>query len=113
MPRPATACQTLTIGQLAKRWGVSADRVRQLARSGQLAGAFTIPSAGRYGATLKIPLETVLRLETEDWAVTPRSGQSGPRPPRRKAASGPALKHFPGLAATSAPAPGSGAAAPC
>ena len=107
MPRPQAECQTLTVGQLARRWGVGADRIRQLVEGGFLAGAFTIPSAGRYGATLKIPLAAVIQVETEDWAVVPRGKQTGPKPSRRKDDSGPALKHFPKLAASPEPASGS------
>src|SRR5262249_30212442 len=93
MPRSQTHCQALTIGQLARRWGVSPDRVRELVESGLLPGAFSIPSAGRYGATLKVPLTTVLQVETEDWAVVPQPKQPGPKPRRRRSGSGPALRH--------------------
>jgi hypothetical protein len=113
MPRTVTSCQALTVGQLARRWGVSVDRVRQLVRAGHLPGAFTIPSAGRYGATVKVPLDTVLRVETEDWAVLPRArAQAGPKPGRRGGDAGPALRHFPNLRATPGPAFGSPGAAP-
>ena len=103
MPREDTPCQALTVGQLAKRWGVSADRVRQLIRNGQLPGTFTIPSAGRYGATVKIPLVTVLKVESEDWAIVPSSRGARPRSRRRRGDSGPALRHFPELAANDPP----------
>jgi hypothetical protein len=106
MPRNRVACGTLTVGQLARRWGVSVDRVRQLVLTGQLPGAFAIPSAGRYGATLKIPLATVIQVETEDWAVLPQP-QAGPKPGRRRGDAGPALKHFPKLATSPEPASGS------
>ena len=100
MPRPQPQCQTLTIGQLAKRWGVSADRVRKLVLGGQLPGAFTIPSAGRYGATVKVPLATVLQVEAEDWAVAPAKQGARPKRPRRGGDSGPAFRHFPKLRAS-------------
>jgi hypothetical protein len=106
MPRTETTCQALTIGQLARRWGVSADRVRKLVLGGQLPGAFVIPSAGRYGETLKVPLATVIRVETQDWAVAPQGERAGPKPPRRRGDSGPALKHL-------KPAPTPGPASGC
>jgi hypothetical protein len=90
-------CQALTVGQLARRWAISAKRVRELVLGGHLPGAFTIPSAGRFGATLKIPVDTVLKVETEDWAVVPQPAQARPKP-RRRGDSGPALRHFPSLA---------------
>ena len=107
MPRSQTECQTLTVGQLARRWGVSAARIRKLVESGLLPGSFTIPSAGRYGATLKIPLATVIQVETEDWAVVPQGNRPRPKPRRGGRDSGPALKHFPKLAASPEPASGS------
>jgi hypothetical protein len=111
MPRPQPQCQTLTIGQLAKRWGVSADRVRKLVLGGQLPGAFTIPSAGRYGATVKVPLATVLQVEA-DWAVAPAKQAARPKRPRRGDDSGPAFRHFPKLRASlEQPASGSDGAA--
>lgn len=78
MPRPQTQLEALTPGQLAKRWGISADRARSLAESGQIPGAFRIPSVGRYGETIKIPLAAVLETERE-WAIAPKGGE-----PRRK-----------------------------
>jgi hypothetical protein len=111
-PRPRAQSQTLTIGQLARRWGVSVDRVRKLVQGGRLPGAFAIPSAGRYGATVKVPLATVLQLETEDWAVVPDKQRAWPKPSRRRDDSGPALKHFPKLASPG-PAAGSRADAEC
>jgi len=97
MPRPRSECQTLTVGQLARRWGVSAARIRQLVQGGRLPGAFTIPLAGHYGATAKIPLATVIQAATQDWVVIPGQ-QAGPRPRRRRGDTGPALKHFAPLA---------------
>jgi excisionase family DNA binding protein len=102
----------LTVGQLARRWGVGRDHVRQLINDGRLPGVFTIPSAGRYGAAVKIPLASVVQAETEDWVLAPdKQGQARPRPPKR-GDDGPALKHFPALAANPEPASGSPGAAP-
>jgi hypothetical protein len=106
MPRNEATRLALTVGQLARRWGVSADRVRQLVRAGRLPGAFTIPSAGRYAATLKVPLAVVVRVETEDWAVAPESAESRPKPRRPQGDRGPALRHFPRLTANGPPADG-------
>ncbi len=105
MPRTAITCQALTIGQLAKRWGIGRAHVRQLIDGGHLAGVFTIPSAGRYGAVTKIPLASVIQVEMEDWASVPESkNKARPKPPRKKDSSGPTLKHFPKLQATLEPA---------
>lgn len=68
MPREKTNRSSLSVGQLAKRWGVSPDRVRGLVQAGQIPGAFRIPSAGRFGSTIKIPLSVVVELES-DWTV--------------------------------------------
>ena len=111
MPRAATSCQSLSVGQLARRWGVSADRVRKLVSTGLLPGAFTIPSAGRYRATVKVPLATVLLVE-EGWAVAPAKQAARPKRPRRGGDSGPAFRHFPKLRASlEQPASGSDGAA--
>ena len=108
MPRPQAQRLTLTIGQLAKRWGISCHHVRQLIEDGHLGGVFCVPSAGRYGAVTKIPLDSVLKAETENWAVTPKKPERArPRPSRRGGDPGPALRHFPKLAASPAPASGS------
>jgi excisionase family DNA binding protein len=105
MPRTAASRETLTMGQLARRWGISRDHVRQLVASGSLPGVFTIPSAGRYGAAIKIPLASVIQAETTDWSLVPqREGEARPKRPQRRSNSGPALKHFPKLRATLEPA---------
>lgn len=107
MPRTPTTCHCLTAGQLAKRWGIGRDHVRQLIDNGCLPGVFTIPSAGRYGAVVKIPLATVIEAETEGWALMPETmGKTRPKPPRKRDDSGPALKHFPKLRANLEPASG-------
>jgi hypothetical protein len=111
MARGRPPLQTLSVGQLARRWGVSVDRVRQMVAGGLLAGSFTIPSAGRYGTTLRIPLDTVLRAE-EDWAVVPQPAKARPKPRRHGDDSGPALRHFPKLAPTDPPGGESPGAAP-
>ena len=92
MPR-----ESLTVGQLAKRWAIGVDRVRSLVMSCQLPGAFTIPSSGRYGATVKIPLTAVLQAE-QDWAIAPQL-DGHPSRKRRRPRDGlpPKLKHFPEL----------------
>lgn len=95
MPRPQTQLEALTPGQLAKRWGISLDRARRLAESGQIPGAFRIPSVGRYGETIKIPLAAVLEREQE-WAIVPKGGEPR-RKPRQRHGGSPPLKHFPEL----------------
>jgi hypothetical protein len=92
------SCQALTVGQLAKRWGISTNRVRQLVEGGYLPGVFMIPSAGRYGTTLKIPLATVIQVERKNWALLLKGEQASPKPRRRPCDSNPALRHFPALA---------------
>jgi excisionase family DNA binding protein len=110
MPRRKTACETLTVGQLARRWGISRDHVRRLISDGRLRGAFTIPSTGRYGATVKIPLTSVLQAENESWLMAPaQTERARPKSPRRGDDPGPAYKHFPKLRANlEPPASGSG-----
>ncbi len=85
--------QTLSIGQVAKRWRVGRQRIRKLVEAGQLT-AFRIPSAGRLGQAIRIPLSAVLEAEA-DWALVPPAGAKVRRnlaPP----SVGP-LRHFPGL----------------
>lgn len=106
MPRSRITCEALSIGQLAKRWGVSADRVRGLVETGQLPGAFKVPSVGRYGAAVKIPLATVIQAE-QDWAIAPADAASpGRRVPRRRGTSSTVLRHLPELASIPEPAGG-------
>lgn len=97
MAREKSICITLTVGQLARRWGVSAERIRRLVEAGHLPDTFTIPSAGRYGAIIKIPMATVLAAEST-WTHLPKSIEPKRRAPRR-ANNKPALdfRHFPGL----------------
>ena len=97
MPRQRTRPETLTPGQLAKRWGVSVDRFRGLLECGEITGAFRIPSAGRYGEAIKIPLASVLEVEKR-WAIGSPDVPSAPKKPRRRLGSSPPrLKHFPEL----------------
>jgi len=87
----------MTIGQVAKRWGVSRGRVQSLVDDGDLRGAFLIPSSGRYGETLKIPYESVLEAEAE-WSVNAGDrNKSWKRQPITHKGSRPSLKHFPEL----------------
>jgi hypothetical protein len=104
MPRSRLTCEALSIGQLAKRWGVSANRIRGLVEAGQLPGAFKVPSVGRYGAAVKIPLATVVQAE-QDWAVV-LEDEAALRRKRhsRRGGSPPALKHFPELMSNPEPA---------
>jgi hypothetical protein len=100
MRRPRTKLEALSIGQLAHRWGVGPDRVRGLVESGKLPGAFRIPSVGRFGAAIKVPLATVLQVE-QDWAVVPRDASSRRhRETRQRANSMAMLQHLPELMAS-------------
>ena len=103
MPRAPSKSETLSPGQLAQRWGIGVDRVRGLVECGQLPGAFEIPSSGRYGKAVRIPLATVMEVE-HSWAVvqSPQRNQRG-----RRQKSPPTLEHFPELSATH-PEPGDG-----
>lgn len=86
----------LTIGQVASRWNVGPERVRALVMSGRLPGAFRIPSAGRYGATVKIPLVNVLEVERA-WAIAAADRRSDSARPRRAGETRVSLKHLPQL----------------
>lgn len=81
----------LSIGQLAKRWGISADRVRRLIDSGALPEAFKLPSAGRYGSAIRIPLAAIVKAESR-WRMSERSSTGAPR--RGGTRSPAALRHF-------------------
>jgi hypothetical protein len=70
--------ESLSVGQVAARWGCGRQRVHSLIRAGKLA-AFTLPSAGRYGRALRIPRAAVLAAEA-DWAELP-ARPAVPRPP--------------------------------
>lgn len=80
--------ESFSVGQLAKRWGVSPDRVRRLIDAGHIPTAFRIPSAGRFGTTLKIPRTVIEQLET-DWQVSPEQPHR-----RRNPTSALALRHL-------------------
>ena len=112
MARPKTQPEALTVGQLASRWNVSPDRVRSLVDNGRLPGAFQIPSAGRYGATIKIPLAVIIEAE-QHWAVVPAFGSAGRTAAlRRNHDRRVVLKHFPHLNGASPPDSESREAAP-
>lgn len=103
MPRPQVQLDALTPGQLAKRWGIGVDRARRLVENGLIPAAFRIPSVGRYGETIKIPLASIVQAEQE-WAIDPTGGAtSHPKPRRRRGNSPPTLEHFPELAIRPAP----------
>lgn len=85
---------SLTVSQLAHRWGTSSQRIRTLVDQGRIPGAFRIPSAGRYGSAVRIPLSHILSLE-ESWQVLPKS-QTTAKIFRRQRIS-PSISHFPEL----------------
>lgn len=80
MPRDTVEVQTFSVGQLARRWRVDRARVHALIRAGKLE-AFTLPSAGRFGAVLRVPVAAVVTLET--------AGLPAPRPSARSRGAGP------------------------
>jgi len=94
MPRPKTQCEALTIGQLAQHWAIGKGRVQSLVLEGHIPGAFKIPSSGRFGETVKIPLASVLLVEQE-WAINPEEGRRM-KPPQRRQRNGrsPKLKQI-------------------
>lgn len=97
MARSTTERGALSIGQLARRWGLGAERIRRLVENGLLPGAFKVPSAGKYGEAIRIPLSTIMQAE-KDWAFPNPSASRQDRPPRRKGrGSLPELTHFPEL----------------
>lgn len=85
-----------SVGALAKRWGVSPERVRSLVEAGKVPGAFVIPSAGRYGRAIRISKEAVLEVESR-WSVAPAE-TAAKRPNKTRRGGPPALTHFPELA---------------
>ena len=73
MPKQKTGRESLTQGQLAKRWGVAPRRIEELIREGSLPGTFVIPPSGRFGKTTKIPLATVVEAE-KSWRIEAEAG---------------------------------------
>lgn len=98
MSGPGTRQSAVSLGQLAKRWGIGVDRVRSLVESGGLPGAFRVPSAGRYSCTVRVPLASI-ELAESTWAIEP-SGVCAPRQTRSSPARASALRHFPELDST-------------
>lgn len=76
-----TKCESLTCGELARRWGVSVTRVHQLIEAGDLPDVFEIPAAGTFKRIIKIPMASILRAETT-WSISPvgEPGQEAPQP---------------------------------
>ena len=95
MKSSATQRGALSIGQLARRWGLGPDRIRRLIESGSLPGAFKIPSAGKYGAAIRIPRSTVVQAE-QKWTLPEHRQTSTDRLPSRRASLRP-LTHLPEL----------------
>ena len=102
MPRPQTQLDAMTPGQLAKRWGVSVARVRNLVESGRIPGAFRIPSVGRFGETVKIPVSSVVEVE-QRWTIAPIDATTHTQRRNRRNGHSPSLKHFPELNAQPEP----------
>jgi hypothetical protein len=85
---------SLSVRQLALRWGVGESRIKSLIETGELP-AFTLPSAGRFGKTIRIPLASVKAAE-RDWSVLPSHTASEKRHSVRQPAKR-TLHHFPEL----------------
>ena len=85
----------LSITQLSKRWSVSRERVMAMVVHGLIPGAVVIPSAGRFGKTIKIPFKDVVELEA-NWQVGSNLPTANSRLPKRRAVT-PRLEHFPEL----------------
>jgi hypothetical protein len=97
MPRLKTQSEVLTIGQLAKRLGIGRDHARALVDKNIIRDAFTIPSAGRFGKAVRIPLASVLQAQRE-WTDSPAGHPRLTHPDRhRQNGRFPKLKHFPEL----------------
>ena len=93
--------EAVSIGQLAKRWGIGTARVRQLINSGFLPGTVAIPSAGRNGEVVRIPLTDVIDAETR-WKITQKE-EDRTSPKRRTSGGVPKLEHFPELSVNPEP----------
>lgn len=97
MPRPKTQCETLTIDQLAIRWKIGRERAHELAEQEKILEAFKIPSTGRNGEVVRIPIAAVLHAQ-QHWAMHPEDNPLLKRQPRRQRNGHcPKLKHFPEL----------------
>lgn len=94
MPRKPTPPSTYSIGQIAKRWAVSVDRVKRLIESGKLPGAFTIPSSGRYGEAVRVPKEVVQQVEAA-WQVMPNLTRKRSTTRKTGNLSKASFRHFP------------------
>jgi hypothetical protein len=99
MPRPKPQCETLTISQLAKRWHIDRAYARDLAEQEEILEAFTLPSTGRHGKAVRIPIASVLQAQRH-WANHPEDNPLLKRQ-RRRPTNGHSqkLKHFPELQA--------------
>lgn len=90
--------RSFSISQLATRWGVGKQRIKQLIDSGKLPGAFVIPSAGKYEKTIRITAETVSVIESE-WSVVPGRSVYFTRKKKSTVSDSLPLTHFPEIAA--------------
>jgi hypothetical protein len=89
---PVGERESLSVGQVAARWGCGRQRVHSLIRAGKLT-AFTLPATGPYHPTLRIPRAAVLAAEAA-WAELPEAVPV-PRPKARpRTAELPRLKHL-------------------
>jgi hypothetical protein len=81
--------ETFNPPQLASRWGVKPDTVREFIRSGELK-AFNVASPGAVRPRFRIPLEEVKRFEKAREATPPSKATRR----SRKRDQGPAKDYF-------------------
>jgi hypothetical protein len=84
----------LSVSALAKRWGCGVERIHAMVRSGLIPGAFQVPSCGRYGKTIRIPIDAILRVEAK-WTIAAQTFETEVK--NRTVRKVPAPTHFPEL----------------
>jgi hypothetical protein len=86
----------LTVGQLAKHWGVDKKRVLALIGVGEL-HPIEIPPAGGYGSITKIPVSDIRAAEQRWRRNSPGPNEKRRHPRSRGNGKMPPLRHFPEL----------------
>lgn len=69
MSRQKTQCEALSVGQLARKWGVAIRRIHKLINKKKIPGVFEIPATDGYKATVRIPVKSV-QLVQRTWLIT-------------------------------------------
>ncbi len=88
--------KSISVGRLAKRWGIGTERVQAMIRSGLIPGAFSMPSCGRFGQTIRIPLARIYEVEAR-WRLSPQETKLRQKSPQRQSEGGGSSSHFPEL----------------